>query len=208
MYNRAVEEVSARSGIRSYVYTGIAKTAKRALALDALRRIRDMELASRPQMDYAEHVLLSFYLRGMSFVDMAYLKGKDLQNGMLTYCRKKAGQRLSSAGSPAWRRGRYPNGNPAYLLPFLSAATPTNAGIDVGHLINRNLRKLGRELGLAVPLDVRRATWASVAPRNIPLSVISEHGPRFGGHHEDLSRFAGYGRRGSGEPVGRSVYVS
>lgn len=84
VYNRAVEEgfCTQRHPFK-HVYTGIAKTAKRALALDALRRIRDMELASRPQMDYARNMfLLSFYLRGMSFVDMAYLKREDLQNGM------------------------------------------------------------------------------------------------------------------------------
>jgi hypothetical protein len=31
----------------------------------------------------------------MSFVDMAYLKKKDLHNGILTYRRKKTGQQLS-----------------------------------------------------------------------------------------------------------------
>ena len=29
--------------------------------------------------------LFSFYTRGMSFVDMAYLKKNDLKNGILTY---------------------------------------------------------------------------------------------------------------------------
>ena len=151
-------------------------------ALEALRRIRDMELASRPQMDYARNMfLLSFYLRGMSFVDMAYLKREDLQNGMLTYCRKKTGQRLSIRWEPCMQQivERYPNGNPAYLLPILvrSDSDERRQYKNVGHLINRNLRKLGRELGLAVPLTmyVARHTWASVArSRNIPLSVISE----------------------------------
>ena len=183
VYNRAVEEgfCTQRHPFK-HVYTGIAKTAKRALALDALRRIRDMELASRPQMDYARNMfLLSFYQRGMSFVDMAYLKREDLQNGMLTYCRKKTGQRLSIRWEPCMQQivERYPNGNPAYLLPILvrSDSDERRQYKNVGHLINRNLRKLGRELGLAVPLTmyVARHTWASVArSRNIPLSVISE----------------------------------
>ena len=38
--------------------------------------------------------MFSFYTRGMSFVDMAFLKKKDLQNGILTYRRKKTGQQL------------------------------------------------------------------------------------------------------------------
>ena len=74
---------------------------------------------------------------------------------------------------------RYPNENPAYLLPIFvrSDSDERRQYKNVGHLINRNLRKLGRELGLAVPLTmyVARHTWASVArSRNIPLSVISE----------------------------------
>ncbi len=38
--------------------------------------------------------LFSFYTRGMSFIDMAHLKKKDLQNGFLSYRRRKTGQRL------------------------------------------------------------------------------------------------------------------
>jgi hypothetical protein len=46
-------------------------------------------------MRYARDLfMLSFYLRGMSFVDMANLKKADLKNGILTYRRKKTGQTL------------------------------------------------------------------------------------------------------------------
>ena len=39
--------------------------------------------------------MLSFYTRGMSFVDIAYLKKADLKSGVLTYRRQKTGRRLS-----------------------------------------------------------------------------------------------------------------
>lgn len=175
VYNRAVEEgfCTQRHPFK-HVYTGIAKTAKRALALDALRRIRDMELADRPRMEYARDMfLLSFYLRGMSFVDMAYLKREDLKNGMLTYCRKKTGQRLSIRWEACMQQivERYPNGNPAYLLPILvrSDADERRQYKNVGHLINRNLRKLGREMELDAAL-----TMYVARSRNILLAVISE----------------------------------
>lgn len=35
--------------------------------------------------------MMSFYLRGMSFIDMAFLKKSDLKNGYLTYRRRKTG---------------------------------------------------------------------------------------------------------------------
>ena len=183
VYNRAVEEgLCMQRHPFKHVYTGIDKTAKRALALDALRQIRDMELTSCSQMNYARDMfLLSFYLRGMSFVDMAYLKRDDLKNGVLTYRRKKTGQRLSIRWEHCMQQivERYPNGNPAYLLPILvrSDSDERRQYKNVGHLINRNLRKLGRELSLPVPLTmyVARHTWASIArSKNIPLSVISE----------------------------------
>ena len=46
-------------------------------------------------MDYARDIFMfSFYTRGMSFIDMAYLKKKDLQNGVLSYRRHKTDQQL------------------------------------------------------------------------------------------------------------------
>ena len=183
VYNRAVEKgLCSQKYPFKHVYTGIDKTAKRALELDVLRQIRDLELACSPQMNYARDMfLLSFYLRGMSFVDMVYLKKDDLKNGVLTYRRKKTGQRLSIRWEDCMQQivDRYPNGNPAYLLPILTRSDTDERRQykNVGHLINRNLRKLGRRLGLSVPLTlyVARHTWASVArSKDIPLPVISE----------------------------------
>ena len=182
-YNLAEEQgLTADRHPFRHVYTGVDKTAKRALRQEDISRIYRMDLSGLPQAAFARDIFMfSFFTRGMSFVDMAYLKREDLQNGMLTYCRKKTGQRLSIRWEPCMQQivERYPNGNPAYLLPILvrSDSDERRQYKNVGHLINRNLRKLGRELGLAVPLTmyVARHTWASVArSRNIPLSVISE----------------------------------
>ena len=79
-----------------HVYTGIEKTIKRAIPQPIIRQIKDKELLAGSSVDYARDMFLfSFYTRGMSFVDMAYLKKKDLHNGILTYRRKKTGQQLS-----------------------------------------------------------------------------------------------------------------
>ena len=96
IYNRAVEEgLTEQRNPFKYVYTGIDKTVKRAVPLKVIRRIRDADLTLTPTTDYARDLFMfSFYTRGMSFVDMAYLKKKDLQNGVLTYRRQKTGQQL------------------------------------------------------------------------------------------------------------------
>ena len=54
-----------------------------------------LDLSLKPHLDFARDMFLfCFYTRGMSFVDMAYLKKGDIANGILTYRRKKTGQQL------------------------------------------------------------------------------------------------------------------
>lgn len=87
VYNRAVEQdvIENRNPFR-HVYTGIDKTVKRALPLAVIKRIKAIDLSLQPQLDYARDIfMLSFYLRGMSFIDMAFLKKSDLRNGYVTY---------------------------------------------------------------------------------------------------------------------------
>ena len=69
---------------------------KRAVPLKAIKRIKELDLTLKPHLDYARDMFLfSFYTRGMSFIDMAYLKKTDLKNGILTYRRRKTGQQLT-----------------------------------------------------------------------------------------------------------------
>lgn len=96
VYNRAVEkEMTVQRYPFKHVYTGIDKTVKRALPLKIIRRIKELDLSLKSSLDFARDMFLfSFYTRGMSFIDMAYLKKKDLQNGILSYRRRKTGQQL------------------------------------------------------------------------------------------------------------------
>lgn len=183
IYNRAVEkELVAQRCPFKHVYTGIDKTTKRAVPLQVIRRIRDLDLTRHPAADFARDIFMfSFYTRGMSFIDMAYLKKKDLQNGILSYRRQKTGQRLFIK----WEKpmleiiDKYDTGGTPYLLPIIRN-TDTDARRqykNAAHLINNKLKKLGEKLGLSIPLTtyVARHGWASIArSQRIPLSTISE----------------------------------
>ena len=106
VYNRAVEKelVEQRYPFK-HVYTGIDKTVKRAVPLKAVKRIKELDLTLKPHLDYARDMFLfSFYTRGMSFIDMAYLKKSDLKNGILTYRRKRRDNNWQSSGKSAWRK--------------------------------------------------------------------------------------------------------
>ena len=161
---------------------GVDKTVKRAITLESLRRLRMLDLRSDSHLDYARDLfLLSFYLRGMSFVDMAYLKRSNLQDGVLVCRRQKTGQLLRIRWEPCMQAivDKYPLRRPDYLLPVFRSGFPDgrNQYKNRGHLINRNLKRLGNLLNLPIPLTLycARHTWASVArSREIPLSVISE----------------------------------
>ncbi|MDE6854484.1 MAG: site-specific integrase, partial [Muribaculaceae bacterium] len=99
VYNRAVEEwsIGDRNPFR-HVYTGIDKTVKRALPLAAIKRIKSLNLSHQPMLDYARDMfMMSFYLRGMSFIDMAFLRKSAIRNGYVVYRRRKTGQILTIA---------------------------------------------------------------------------------------------------------------
>ncbi len=183
IYNRAVDkELTVQRYPFKHVYTGIDKTVKRAVPLSVIRRIRDMDLSLCPAMDYARDIFMfSFYTRGMSFVDMAFLKKKDLQNGILSYRRHKTNRRLMVKWEKPMQElvDKYDTTDSPYILPLIK-----NDGKDErrqyksqAHRINRNLKKIGERLGLLIPLTtyVARHGWASIAKsKNIPIATISE----------------------------------
>lgn len=184
VYNRAVEkELTVQRHPFRHVYTGVDKTVKRAVPLRTIRRIREMDLSDSSALAFARDVFLfSFYTRGMSFVDIAYLRKKDLCGGVLSYRRRKTGQQLFVKWEKCMQEivHRYDNPHSPYLLPIINPAgevEPRRQYIYAAHRINRHLKAIGNRLGLSVPLTmyVSRHAWASIArSKNVPLSVISE----------------------------------
>ena len=75
VYNRAVEkDLTSQRFPFKHVYTGVDKTVKRAVSLKVVKKIKEMDFTKNTSFDFARDMfLLSFYTRGMSFVDMAYL---------------------------------------------------------------------------------------------------------------------------------------
>jgi integrase len=183
VYNRAVEDdiIENRNPFR-HVYTGVDKTVKRALPLAVIKKIKTLDLSLTPALDYARDMfLMSFYLRGMSFIDMAFLKKSDLKNGYVTYRRRKTGQQLVIEWTKEMQMilDKYPENKSDYLLPIIR-----NSGLNerctyrnTGYNINHNLKRIAEMVGVTIPLTlyVARHSWASAAKaKGIPLSVISE----------------------------------
>lgn len=184
VYNRAVEEgfIPQRYPFKR-VYTGVEKTVKRAIPIEMVKEIKNLDLFMKPTRDFARDMFLfSFYTRGMSFVDMAYLQKKDLRGNMLSYRRRKTGQQLFIRWEQCMQDilDKYDTTHSPYLLPIIQPHRQMDERrqyIYAAHKINRNLKIIGRQLGLSIPLTmyVSRHAWASIAhSKNIPLSLISE----------------------------------
>ena len=183
VYNRAVENeiIENRNPFR-HVYTGVDKTVKRALPLALIKRIKTLDLSLTPPLDFARDMfLISFYLRGMSFIDMAFLKKSDLKNGYVIYRRRKTGQQLIIEWTKEMQMiiDKYPENATEYLLPIIKNPVTNERSTyrNTGYNINHNLKKIAQMLGIQIPLTlyVARHSWASAArSKGIPLAVISE----------------------------------
>lgn len=183
VYNRAVESeaIEQRNPFR-HVYTGTERTVKRAIPIAAISRIKNLELPRGSKMDFARDMfMLSFYLRGMSFVDMAFLRKKDRADNHVTYRRRKTGQRLDIAWTKEMQSivEKYPPNPTQYLLPILTnpLSDERNAYRNRASCINRQLKTIARMTNLKIPLTLycARHSWASAArTKGIPVSIISE----------------------------------
>lgn len=183
VYNRAVENevIENRSPFR-HVYTGIDKTVKRALPLEVIKKIKGMDLSLNAALDFARDMfMMSFYLRGMSFIDMAYLKMSDLKSGYITYRRRKTGQQLTIEWTNDMQLvlDKYPENESDYLLPIIKTVDINERCTyrNVGYNINRSLKQISQMLNLNFRLTmyVARHSWASAAKaKGVPLGVISE----------------------------------
>ena len=184
VYNRAIEkDLTINRNPFKHVYTGVDKTIKRAIPLKAIRRIKSLDLTLKPMLDFARNMFLfSFYTRGMSFIDMAYLRKKDLANGVLTYRRRKTGQQLlirwEKCMQEIVKKYATPADNP-YLLPIITGLGNSERAQyqTMLHRVNTSLKKIATLAAVPVQLTmyVARHSWASAAKsKNIPISVISE----------------------------------
>lgn len=183
IYNRAVKsEVIADKKPFDHVFTTMTKTAKRAIPIQVIQKIAQAHITNKNEALARDLFLFSFYTRGMSFVDIAYLKKTDLNNTYLIYKRKKTGQELKIA----WRKemqelvDRNSSKDGVHLLGILDENSEKSLRFQYHYtqcIINTALKRLGKQLNLETNLTmyVARHSWATIArKKNIPLSVICD----------------------------------
>lgn len=179
VYNRAVDNNEAKYIPRlfRYVYTGTRAEHQRALETGDVEKIfAGLILLSgvNPAIQRARHFfILMFLMRGMPFVDLAYLRKSDLHGNVITYRRRKTGRPLSvTLTNEAMRIVRmYMNQDvhSPYLFSFLRSPEGTMEAYREYQLalrsFNRQLLILGEFLGIPNRLSsyTARHTWATTA---------------------------------------------
>ena len=161
----------ARAGLFRHVYTGSRPGERRSLSEASLRLLGVTPQADARLEAARRQFLLLFALRGIPFVDVAYLRPCDLRGGVLSYRRRKTGACLRVRLEPSALRllesCRSSDPESPYLFPFVRGAG-RQGYLDYQHSLrrlNRSLRLLAASCGLPEPLSSysARHSWATLA---------------------------------------------
>ncbi len=184
LYNKANRDKLAKpdNPFRN-VYTGIDKTRKRALDEKSVRKLMKLNLKDSPALALSRDLFMfSYFMRGMSFVDIAYLRKEDYDGLYISYKRQKTGQSLNVLVEPCIERiiKRYIalTARTPYIFPIITSSDPKEAFRQYQTALgyhNRKLKELALMANLNIPLSsyCARHSWATAARNHhIPVSVI------------------------------------
>lgn len=165
-----------------HVYKGVDVTAKRAISVEDIKKIKSINLKAYPKLDFARDLFMfSFYTRGMSFIDIVALKKSNIQNGMISYQRRKTGKLIHIKLEKDIKRiiDKYMRADSDYIFPIATCkADEYTKERNCLEYTNKKLKELAVYCNIDANLTmyVARHSWASIAQNvaNVPLSVISK----------------------------------
>ena len=171
------------------VYTKVSSHTKRALTERQFGKLMyaDTQRLSEEQRCVLAYFLLMFLFRGMPFIDLAYLRKKDVQGNTIVYRRHKTGRQLTihipKEALPLINGCKNRNCDSIYLFPILDGQAK-NSGWNLYRFyqaalrsFNRMLRRVAKILlpGVKVSSYTARHTWATLAFHiGMPVGIISQ----------------------------------
>ncbi len=185
IYYRAIKEGEVNEEFNPFKKFKIKSepTQKRAIKKDDIDKIRNLKIKAKPELIKARDLFLfSFYNRGMSFVDIAYLKAGDIKKDRIYYTRRKTGQKFSIklVDKSMEIIEKYSDlKNPEdYIFPILLRKGQEYLDYrNAMRLMNKKLKILSKLADIEEPITTytARHSWATIAKRaGIPTAVISE----------------------------------
>lgn len=178
IYNKAIKQKLVERSFYPFYDIGVKSdtTIKRAISNDELFKLRNISLEENLAAWKAlNYFMLSYYLIGISFTDLAYLKHENVVDGRVVYKRRKTHKIYSIKLFPQAEAILLDltRENSKYLLPILSDDTPEDS-LKAKRVIqqcikttNKYLKRLSTEAEIngLVTTYVARHTFATTAKR-------------------------------------------
>lgn len=198
IYNKAVNKGYVENKYENpfrEVYTGVDKTRKRALTQEEILRLHNLEfsqlLDGKKATDSVDLGLYKawrlfffcFHTRGMSYVDMAYLRKDNIHGNIIRYYRKKTGQLIEVKITPRLQSlidsfADEVKHSP-YLFPIIRDSQKSKRLYYESGLRQQNrclkILAVKADINRSLSTHVSRHSWATMAKKeNLPIWVISE----------------------------------
>ena len=204
IYNKAISDkriIRRNESPFAGVYTGTTKTIKRALSVEEMNRMHQIDFAKlfkgkKPGSSeyisienlYQAYLYFSFcfFMRGMSFIDMAYLRKDNIYGGIIRYIRKKTGQSIEVKVTPEIKTIINIFGpqvkDSSYVFPIIKNSSKKGYSPHIQYdtalrLQNHRLKLLASiaKIPKRMSTHVARHSWASIGKmKEIPVRIISE----------------------------------
>lgn len=184
--NRAIKQklVSRENYPFEHYQVKKEKTRKRAVAATDIEKIKSFVPQTKQQKRAKDYFLMSFYLMGASFIDLAFLKVDNINAGRIEYKRRKTGklhsikiteplQEILDKHLKGKRKGDF-------ILNVIKSDDVKKQYVNVRDELrryNRRLKEIGELCGLESELTsyVARHSFATIAKfKDVPVSVISQ----------------------------------
>lgn len=187
IYNRAIKDnlvSTERYPFNDYKIKSV-DTQRRALSEADFLKFKNLDLQS-PLLQAQEYFMASFYMRGMNYIDLAYLKTSNIEGDFdrVRYRRNKTGKYFSIKISDPLKTilKKYVSSlaKEDYIFPILSLQTPVEKHHETiknkRKRLNQKLRKIAAIHGFEpFTIYAARHTYATMGKRKgVPTAVIQE----------------------------------
>ena len=160
-------------------------TKKRAIRYEDIQKIEALNFEpSDPLFEARSMFLLSFYLMGVSFIDLAFLKVGNLVDGRVQYKRRKTGKfydiKISANAQEILDHYLEDKEGQDYIFPIIKRTSLFDQFRDIQWALKRyntRLKEIAQLAGIEENLTsyVSRHTFASIANNmEIPVTAISQ----------------------------------
>lgn len=185
-YNKAVKLKLVDKGLYPFDDYKLRpeKTKKRAVETEILRTIKNAELLiNTPAWDNRNYFILSFYLIGISVVDLCLLTKENIKGGRILYKRRKTGKWYDiKLHTEAEEILNHYKGRSKYLLPIADDKARTEEQLIRGikyktKIINKYLSRIIKDLKIdqKVTTYTARHSWATIAKKaGFSIEIIAE----------------------------------